>query len=96
MKASQTLKRPQEQHKRANVGESKLGHDHDPSMHAFKTKPNSTDEKGREENGRMESERRPTSLEDKGGVLLLLVTTELKVLASLEGHVRTVFASSAL
>jgi len=37
-----------------------------------------------------------TSLEDKGGVLLLLVTTELKVLASLERNVRSVLALGAL
>lgn len=37
-----------------------------------------------------------TSLEDKGGVLLLLVTTKLEVLATLEGDVRSVLALGAL
>lgn len=36
------------------------------------------------------------SLEDKSGVLLLLVTTELEVLATLEGNVRSVLALGAL
>lgn len=43
----------------------------------------------------MEGEGR-SSLEDEGGVLLLLVTTELEVLASLERNVRSVLALGAL
>lgn len=35
-------------------------------------------------------------LEDKSGTLGLLVTTELEMLAALEGHVRPVLAAGAL
>ena len=52
------------------------------------------DEKGND--GREKAKRLSTSLEDKGGVLLLLVTTELEVLATLEGNVRAVLALGAL